>query len=471
MNEETSGALAATKTLTPESFSRPLKVCAAVLFVAAFFSSFTVSDYYIFNRFDEFSDIFVISQWVKKAGYILIAMAVFFRSRSCADAAKYMLPVFVLISLFTYGQFFDVTMVTEEASSAQIIYAQINEFMPKWANMTLFFLEAALELAICVMLFIRDGFAIELKSLIFMPLSFVAATPLNIFENFYDKAAIAEGSFLNFTNYSLWHILYILSIAALCIGLYYYLRKKSPEAKWNCLCALSITMLLQYSSRYSMLMGDGYNTYNSILAAVPLFVCNIGTYLTAFGIFTRNRPLMSLSFFVFGAGAITVFGYLGRPEITNYGIFCSYTSCYLMTTHGLLFACCITPSAVGLYKYRHRDAILGVVFVFLLVVVATVVSGLITSASMGFSYDGYCLSEEELIVPNYAYTQVNPLPIESPFDATITIWRYEFNVFYLCMLFLAYVAIFYVFNLLYFIFLRIRRAVIKKKPDDADSQI
>lgn len=108
--------------------------------------TFTVSDYYIFNRVSEFGFIFVFCQWMKKAGILLIALAVFYDKKCCADIAKYVLPVFVIVSSFTYGGFFDATAITAESTPADLVYAHINEFMPKAANMALFFISNALYL-------------------------------------------------------------------------------------------------------------------------------------------------------------------------------------------------------------------------------------------------------------------------------------------------------------------------------------
>ncbi len=60
-----------------------LKTLTGITLALALILTFTVSDYYIFNRisfFDgenTFNVFFVISQWVKKAGYLLLPLAVF----------------------------------------------------------------------------------------------------------------------------------------------------------------------------------------------------------------------------------------------------------------------------------------------------------------------------------------------------------------------------------------------------------
>ena len=59
-----------------------LKAGAAIAAICALLLTFTVGDYYIFNRIGEFGFFFCLSQWAKKAGLILILAAVSFNCRS-----------------------------------------------------------------------------------------------------------------------------------------------------------------------------------------------------------------------------------------------------------------------------------------------------------------------------------------------------------------------------------------------------
>lgn len=439
-----------------KGFNVALKVCTALLLLCAFLMTFTVSDYYIFNHWGDYRMSFMLSQWVKKAGLLVLPLAVFYKKRCCADIAKYFLPVFVIISCFTYGNYFDVTMITENSTPAQLVYAHINEFMPKTLHKCLFFFENGLFLILSISLFVRDGYVIQKHSFYFAPAAFFSVMPLNIFENLFDINEIAEDSFLRFGNFTIWHFAAILFAALFAIAAYRFLRKKDDNLKKEYLAALAIVLLIQYHSKDSVLLGDGYNVYKTVFAAIPLFICNLGVYVVSLSVFLRKRILYSISFFVHAAGAVTVFVYFGKPEMSNYGIFCSYTILYFVMTHSILFALCILPSALGQYKFRPKDAVIPIIYYFIVIVAASVTSGIITSASMSFSYGGYTLTEEEWLIPNYAFTQINPLPVELP-KIPFTIWKYEFNALYLIILYIFYVMIFYAFNGLYYLFLFLRR--------------
>ena len=437
-----------------------VKALTAALLCVSLLLTFSPSDYYIFDKFNTYNPIFIICQWVKKSGLLLLPLAAFYRKKCCSDVAKYLLPVFTVISLFTYGSFFDVTMLTETASPADKVYASINEFMPKAVHKGLFFAEAGLILAACIALFPRDGFKARLKSYIFLPAAVIAVTPLNVFENFYNESLydnrspefIADSPLL-FKSFSLWHLLVLAILVGFTLGCYFFLRRKDRKLQNDYLAAMAIILLIQYHSKDSVVMGDGYNVYTTVFACIPLFICNIGVYAACLSVFLKKRTLYSIAFFVHAAGALTVFAYFG-DRISNYGIFCGYSILYFCTTHCLLFVLSVMPTALGHYKFRPKDAIIPLIYYCAVIVVAALSSAIVTSASMTFAYDGYTLQEDEWLYPNYAFTQKNPLPIPEP-KLFVKIWRCDMNIAYLAILYAVYVGLFYAMNGAYYAILAI----------------
>lgn len=438
-----------------------LNTATGALIVISLLLTFTVSDYYIFNRIGEFNVYFVMAQWLKKAGLLMLPLAVFYKKRTFADCAKYILPVAVIVSTCTFGKFFDVTAITEDSTSADLVYAHINEFMPKWLNMTLFFLSCALYLYICAFLFVRDGFKADIYCLLPLCVAIFACAPLNVFENFFDINDIPADSFLRFKNFTLWHFLAIVAVTGVTVGAYFLLRKRDKKAQEEFLIGAAIVLLIQYHSKDSIIMGDGYNVYHTIFACIPLFICNLGVYVASASVIFKKKILYAISFFVHAAGAVSVFVYFGRDDMSNYGIFCSYSILYFCLTHCLLFALSVLPSALGHYKFKPKNALIPLSYYFTVIVVASVASALVTSASTEFSYGDYTLQDGEWLFPNYAFTQINPLPFELPIVA-LRIWKYDLNVLYVLGLYAAYVAIFYAFNGAYYAYLAVRGAILKR---------
>ena len=450
--------------------NRALAAACAVALACALLLTFTVSDYYIFNRAVQFGVPFVLCQWAKKGALLLLPLAAFYRRRGCADALKYILPVFVIVSFFTFGGFFDVTK--EAPTPEQEIYNAVNLFMPKWLNMALFFVQGAAMLAACALLLVRDGFAASPLKLVYFPLAMLACMPLNIFENFFDISQIPADSFLRFRNFTVWHALAIAALAATTIAAYRLLKGRAEDERDAALGAIAVVLLIQYHSKDSMVMGDGYNVYHSVLACVPLFICNIGVYIASLSVFLKKKFLYETSFFVHAAGAISVFVYFGRDDMSNYGIFCSYSILYFVLTHTLLFALCVLPSALGRYKFKMRDCVAPLIYYFAVIITASVCSALVTSASMTWHTEsGYYLTAEQLLYPNYAFTQINPLPFEVPPVWTLKIWNYELNMLYILGLYAVYVAIFFAFAGAYYLFLAAKRALERRTALNAAAEL
>lgn len=454
--------------MSRKSLQTALKILTGAILLIALALTFTLSDYYVFNRFymiDEFNPAFIISQWIKKAGLLLLPLAVYLDKRSCADICKYILPIFVIISFYP-GGYFNATKPTY-GSEVQEIYNQINLFMPKWLNMLLFYLQNDLMLIACALLFFRDGYKVRARSFIYLPLAVFGVMPLNIFENFFDISTIPADSLLRFNSFTVWHAVAILILIGFTVGCYYFLKRFDMKKRWEWLVAAAIVMLIQYHSKDSMVIGDGYNVYHTVFACIPLFICNIGVYVAALAIFTRKKVLYATAFFVHAAGALTVFVYFGKPEMSNYGIFCSYSILYFCLTHCLLFSLSVMPAALGFYKFRWKDCIVPLIYYFAVIVLASVASALVTSASYDFHVGDYYLSGDDILMPNYAFTQINPLPFELPL-VPLRIWRYDLSVIYVVGLYFAYVAIFFVWIGFYYAFLAIRKSILeRKKPRES----
>lgn len=465
--------------LTPKAIKIMLTVFAATSAVTALLLTFTVGDYYIFNRITQFGVVFSISQWLKKAGLILVILAVFFKCRGCADAVKYVLPVFVILSCCLFGNYFDI--VPEVKNTNDEIFNSVNLFIPKWLNITLFFLHNLSLGLCCALLIVRDGVKVKAKAFINLPLAILAAFPLNLFENFFDINAIPADSFLRFYNFTIWHFLALCILIASTVGLYLFLKGKDRQKQDKWLCAIAVCLLLQYHSKDSMLMGDGYNVYRTVWAVLPLFICNAGVYIASASVILKKKFLYSTSFFVHGVGALTVFIYFGKNEMSNYGIFCSYSILYFCLTHCLLFALCTLPSALGHYKFKLKDCIAPLIYYFIVIITASLASGLVSYMStMWTASDGSHLKFDDFYVtglvaggtgigspgyirPNFAFTQVNPLPIEVPWLFKLGGFMSYVNLLYVVIVYFVYVCLFFTFYGLSVAYLEVRKKIIAKR--------
>ena len=120
---------------------------------------------------------------------------------------------------------------------------------------------------------------------------------------------------------------------------------------------------------------------------------------------------------------------------------------------------CVLPTALGMYKFRIKDCAIPLVYYFAVIIVASIASGAVTGYSISAGMEG-----EDVLMPNYAFTQINPLPFEVPPVLTLNLWGYELNILYILGLYAVYVAIFFAFYGLYRLFLFIRGKVLARFP-------
>lgn len=254
------------------------------------------------------------------------------------------------------------------------------------------------------------------------------------------------------------------------MGCYYFLKNKDKAAQQDWLAAIAITLLIQYHSKDSMLLGDGYNVYNTVFSALPLFICNIGVYVASLSVILKKRVLYAISFFVHAVGALTVFVYFGKDEMSNYGIIFSYSILYFCLTHCLLFILSVIPSALGHYKFRPKDCIIPLIYYCIVIIIAAVASGLVTSYLQELGLSVGSEPTDDMTPPNFAFTQVNPLPIPVPV-VPLVIWKCELNLLYLILLYIAYVCLFWAFTGCYYAFLAVRKRVFAKRYAVPDAPI
>ncbi len=313
----------------------------------------------------------------------------------------------------------------------------------------------------------RDGWEVKARSFVYLPFAVIAVMPLYFFENFFDINNYSPAHFLWFKNFTVWHFLALIILAAFTVGAYYFLKNKDDETRQHYLIATAIVLLIQYHSKDSVLLGDGYNVYYTVFAVLPLFICNIGVYVSCLSVILRKKVLYAISFFVHAVGALTVFVYFGKDDMSNYGIIGSYSILYFCLTHCLLFALCVLPTALGIYKFKPKDCIAPLIYYCVVIIIAAVASGLVSSYLNAYEYNGFKLPDYALDrPPNYAFTQVCPLPVELPL-VPLQIWNCTLNLFYLVLLYVAYVCLFWAFTAAYYLFLLIRKktlaAILKKR--------
>ena len=453
-----------------------LKGLTIALICVSFISFFSFNYFFLFGNITRFGDaVFTLLRWLMLAGLIVIPSAVFLKTNKFNTAIKWLLVLVPLISLAWISRYLNLENIP--ANQTQEIFSSLNNFMPIALVGILFVTEALLMASIAVLFWVRDWkiqpnpsiqsprpqpsppqsqtlatlFKQEFtksktKQLLFFLPVFLIAMPLNLFDNFVRLFSPNVFAFFEFRNFSVWHVLVFLGVFVCTYFAYRFLKTKSSDTRHKYLCVLALSLLVQYMNRASVLIGDGYNIYYTILAFIPLFICTIGAPVAAAAVFSKNRTLNNLAFFVHAGGALSVFFYFGRDGLSNFGTIFSYSFLYFIVMHGLLFAVCCLPTLLGEHKFTLKDTVVPMVYYACVIVVAAVVSEVITLVTLDLFYDSF--GAAGVIFPNFAFTQISPIAHNVP-PVYINIFGLTFDILYLPILFSVYVAIFWAFYGLY----------------------
>jgi hypothetical protein len=444
-----------------------IKTLAVALVAVSCVSYFSVNYFYVYGHIGSFSDgVFGLLQWLKLSALVMIPAAAFLKSDKPVMTVKWFYIFAPLLSLGFIGKYmsFDPAPVNAQ----QEAYQSMNRFMPYGLTLALFILESVLMAAVSALFFARDGLRkksggenperYRAKNLIMLIPVFFCVMPLSLFDNIVRLIPESSGfyKFLLFKNFTVWHFLTFGAVFVSAYLAYRFLKNKPSGSRYRYMRVFALALLVQYMSKASRLVGDGYNVYYTIIAFIPLFICNIGIPIAAVAIFSRDRILNNMSFFVHAAGALTVFFYFGKDEMSDYGTVLNYSFLYFAFTHAALFILCVLPVLLDEHRFKLKSSVIPIAYYAGVIVIAAVASELVTSIT------GKYYGDELAIRPNFAFTQVNPLPIAMP-RAVVNIFSLPFDMLYLPLLFLAYVFIFFIVYGGYCLIIKLPQAVKQKK--------
>lgn len=242
-------------------------------------------------------------------------------------------------------------------------------------------------------------------------------------------------------NFGIWHLIAIFVLIAITLGLYFFLRKKDEEEKWQLLVILSLTFILTYVSKISVSFISGYQGKTQWFNMLPLYVCDIGAILIPIAMLTKKKFFLDNLFFVYAVGAMSVFVFMGIDSLNGNNYIFSFNYLYFILTHAILFALSIMPVLLKLFKPKFKGILNGIAVFTVLYIVATVVSAYIST--IAFPTDNPDIWVYWM--PNYCFTQICPLPLPLNFPST-TILGMSFNIPYLILLYIFYILMFLAFQ-------------------------
>lgn len=423
-----------------------------VFLVLGVLQSLTFNMYHIYSHMVDFSPLLIVTELFKISAYLVVPLAVFLRHKTSRDILKLIFGIVALLSfscIVEYSSMVKTALNTPNPNHLDPvtleIYDSINLFMPRSAIFAMFALTDFILLSLAILVFLEDGLSKnDCKSLLYYPIYILCCLPLNIFAEIAPLLSEPVLKFTVFENFSFWHFLMFALLIFFTLLSYFLLRRKDPRKQLFYLRAMAVILMIHFASKDSMLIGDGYNIYNIVLSAIPLFICDIGKFIVLLSVWTKKKVFFDIAFFVHAVGALTVFFYMGKDQ--NFGpVFC-YSFLYFTSTHLLLFMLSVLPVMLGLTSFHLKDCLIPAAYYACVVVVATATSVAITNLSATWTTPAM-QHLSELLYLNFAFTQICPIPLEFPSFLNVKIGLCEVNFVYVVSLYLSYLGLFIAFYL------------------------
>lgn len=430
--------------------------------------SLSFNMYHIYSHMVDFSPLLIATELFKISAYLVVPLSIFLRHKTSRNILKLVLGIVALLSFSCIGEYSSMVKTALNSPNANNldpvtleIYDSINLFMPRSAVFAMFALTDFILLSLAILVFLEDGLdKKDCKSLLYYPIYILCCLPLNIFAEIAPLLSERVLKFTIFENFSFWHFLMFALLIFFTLLSYFLLRRESPDKQLFYLRAMSVVLMIHFASKDSMLIGDGYNIYNIVLSAIPLFICDIGKFVVLLAVWTKKKTFFDIAFFVHAVGALTVFFYMGKDQ--NFGpVFC-YSFLYFTSTQLLLFMLSVLPVMLGLTSFRLKDCLIPAAYYACVIVAATATSVAITNLSATWATPaGQHLSE--LLYLNFAFTQICPIPLEFPGFLNVRIGLCEVNFVYVVSLYLSYLGLFIAFYLLQFGIRKAEKAIKAKR--------
>ena len=387
------------------------------------------------EQFTNFNGIFGVGnivRWFLFGSSIYLIMAAFFKNEKMANVAKlFMLPLALISIIFLPNFIAFNTSLSNNVSSAILLTLMILELIVIVAGSILIMFLYKNRIT-------KEDFGRTVLTFLFI---FVITVPLNIFEFLKNIIPEATLTSLAYHNFGIWHLIAVVILIVMAVTLFLWLRKKDDEEKWQILTTLGLAFIITYISKISISIVSGYQGKTQWFNMLPLYLCDIGSILIPFAMLFRKKFFLDNLFFVNAVGAMSVFVFMGIDSLNGNNYIFSYNYLYFILTHSLLFALSIMPVLLKLYKPKLKGILNGILVFSIVYFLATVTSAYIST--IAFPTDN-----PEIYIywmPNYCFTQICPLPLQLNFPST-TIFGMSFNIPYLLLLYLFYIAMFFAFQ-------------------------
>lgn len=411
-----------------------LKVLVIVFCCVFFLKYFTV------NAMGQFThsrgvDIFaMIIRWALIGSPVYLIMAVFFNNKKMKDVATWIILPLVIITLIFSKNYIDTTCGFDISTGLRIF------------TIVQYSLELCLLVSCVVLLILKYG--VEKKNYWSMlktfAIVFFLTTPLNILQFLQNIISQDILDILRFKVFGAFHIIIMLYVAVITTTIYFALKNKDEEYRWNFLRIMALVLFVQFMSNYSMVIQECFAGTTKWFARLPLQVCYIGIPVAVAAILTKNKFLLDLIFFVNAGGALSSIIYIGLDTSGEVYLF-SFKMLLFVFEHSFLFILSLMPVLIKSHKINVKNIWKAVVTFAVFFIAVVIFNAAI--ATIQFPNPDGTVSQ---FFPNYCYTQIPPFYLPIKFTTTY-IGKMAFQFGFIALAFIGFIVIALVFQGIYWL--------------------
>ena len=372
------------------------RILALIYLVSIILISFIPNTMEAFMHFDLL--IFNIIQIISFTSFLWIMLGLLYESKMAKLNAFYIALPFTLFRLFFFKKYIE-------------LY-NFNTFYD-----VIFFFNLIIEIILSIYLFITlDNKKYHLKYLLYQLIISILFIPQNIFTPL--ALRLSKYNYFNFTNFSIWHILFLFLFIISAISLYLYLRNKEQKQIKIILFSISLIILFNILTRFSYTKLYDYQDTKGIYGALPIYVCSFGSILLPMAIYFNNKIFRSILFLVNCPGAIIVLinPTTGITDIFNYNVL------HFFYFHILLF---ITTLMLPIYLDAKPNKYTLIYAGISLIIYFTIISLINAGVYFFTNYDA-----------NFSFVTTSPIKVGIENYLKFQIFGLTYSILYLFILWL-----------------------------------
>ena len=327
-----------------------------------------------------------ILRWFGSLAFVMLPLAIFFKNITIRNISIYFCTIITLLNIIFYPTLIDYLTSTagRGLNSISVIGQGFKDFLlnPIFRSIILGLLWI-IELAIPIVLAVQEKHIFNVKNLkeygyffLILTLTLIACVPIYVPQHLFGYTDVI------FEAWSIPHILWIISVIAEIIVLYFIFRNKNDENKRIMLFILSLNLLMQYNQMFGAISLN--------IERLPLQLCNIGSFLILFTLIFKSKKLFDFTIIVNVVGVLIA---LAIPDLDNEGLFYLYNMHFILE-HTNVIIIPILALALGVFPRLDNKSLkhflIGFACYFVTVLLlGTIFNGIASSTGNNFYSANY----------------------------------------------------------------------------------